>query len=437
MILPRYEEACRLYLQHYRDQAEIQPQEIAAYTAFLAEDRLNQGFSPEVERETARIHQRAKVTHEKLINDLNALSAVVKDSLTPEQQRIAENYKPDREAVFARFASAQERHDSASRTDRRKRGEPAPADPEDARLADARKELEAINEATRPHPDALAKHLLTPAAAKSLYELAGMRVPEVVREAVQCRDSGTREYPRIRCAQDQKTLQDLRAEINHWNLANGMHFDRGQIEQLVRLSDEAEKLRTRQQEAKPKDKVAPAALNAELVRLETAAEAALRPGQQEVLKTYKPCLIPPKNLKDPVRVGQASDNSRMGEWLTRARGRPPRQLERMIDRLIEEENGHLGSLDEAALEQRRSLLAEIVRQVTEMSDVEFALKKDELADAIRREDRKDELIADIEALRRERHQPGRTAQFLLNREFAEVLKVRYEQLAGEHPRGGG
>ncbi len=432
-ILRQYEEACRRYLDYYNDLAEIQPLEIEAYTAFLEEDRLNQGFTPEVERRTARIHHRALALRETVSADLNSLAEGVWDVLTPDQRQIAADYKPNRKAVFDRFASSKERRRAARRAERRARRTGLRPQGDDPQLKSARKELETINKATHVRPDAIAKYLLRPAAAEPLCQLADVRAPQVVREAVDCRRSGTRDYPRARGEQDEQTLHELRKEINNWNLANGMYFSREQIEQLVYLADEAERFKSTQRQAKPKDKLPRKDFNAEIVKLELAAEAVLRPGQLEVMETYKPCLLPPKNLKDPVRVGQASDGARLARWLERARGKPQRRVERMIERLIEREIAHLGPMDDATTEQRRNLLRETVRQASGMSDVEFALNKDDLADAIQPQDRKDELIADIDAMRRKRVQPGRTAQFLLNRGFAEVLKVRYEQLSNEAP----
>ena len=428
-LLPQYEEACRLHREAYDTRAEIQPLEIEAYTEFVAEDRLDQGFTPEVDRRTARIHHRAVTAHEKLAADLNALAEDIWDILTPDQRRIAANYRPNRKAVFERFATPQERRKADRRAARRaRRGHPQPR-PEDPQLAEAREELDAINRATHDRPDSIAKYLLRPAAAEGLHRLAQTPVPDVVRGAVHCREFGTREYPMSQCVKDEATLGELRAEINNWNLANGMHFSREQIEQLVQLADEAERLRNTQRQAKPKDKLPRKEFNAELVKLERSAEAVLRPGQLEVLDTYQACLIPPKNLKNPVRVGQASDSSRLARWLERARGKNDRQAGRMIDRLIQQEIAHLGPMDESARGRRRALLLETVRQAAAMSDVEFALNRGDLADAIQPENRKENLIADIDTMRRERSMSGRTCRFLLNEGFAKVLRVRYEQLS--------
>ena len=270
--------------------------------------------------------------------------------------------------------------------------------------------------------------MLTPAAAQWLYELAGIRPPRMLYEAVNCWRVGTRDYPLDRCQQDQKAIRALSKEINHWNLTNGMYFSLGQIESLVQLAEQAEQLKAAQRHARPRERLHPDELNARLVQLELAAESVLRPAQLEVMREYKPCLIPPKNLKNPVRVGQANDDSRLGDWLQRARGRNDEQVDRMIDSLISREIDHLGPMSELAVAERRKLLRETARRAAAMSDVEFALNLDDLAGAIAPVNRKQELTVAIDEMHRVRTKPGRTYQFLLNRDFANVLMVRYQQL---------
>ena len=429
-ILPLYKEACRSHLDNCRERAEILPRQVEAYTAFLEEDRLNQGFTAEVERTTARVHRRAREVREELVTDLNALAYAVRQVFTATQRAATDEYRPDRTAVLAAYGSPKQKQ-KAQRMARRRAGrdDARALDHQAELLAEVRRELNAINRAAHSPLDVVARYLLTPAAAETLYESAGTRAAWVVRDAVNCWRSGTSDYPAAQRREDEESIRALRKEINNWNLANGMQFDREQIEQLVDLAEEAHSLRSAQRQAKPKDKLPGDAFQAELLRLELAAESVLRPGQIEVLESYKPCLIPPKNLKDPVRVGQAADETRMVRWLARARVKNDEKVEQMIERLLERENAHVGPMDDDALAQRRQVLRGTVRRAALMSDVEFALNKDELADAIRPPDRRGELTADVDALRRERLQPGRTSRFLLNREFADVLRTRHEQLS--------
>ena len=161
----------------------------------------------------------------------------------------------------------------------------------------------------------------------------------------------------------------------------------------------------------------------------------LRPAQREVLQEYQPCLIPPKNLKDPVRVGQARDDSHLARWLERARGRDEAAVATMIDRLMEREVARLGPMDESDQNARRQLLTNTVQLASAMTDVEFALNQPDLVDSIQPPDRKEELTASIEELKRIRVRPGRTHDFLLNRDFAAVLAVRHQQLTSPRTPG--
>jgi hypothetical protein len=262
-----------------------------------------------------------------------------------------------------------------------------------------------------------------------LYEWAGVRPSQIVRQAVHVWRFGLPEYPREAFERDQRSLHALRQEINNWNLVNGMYFSRWQIERLVYFAELAERLRFARHHAEPKYRIDPPTFSAAVVRLELAAESVLRPGQLDVLRDYKPCLIPPKNLKDPVRVGQAGDTGRLAQWLERARGKNDNHVARMIGRLIECEVKHRGPMGESEKVERRQLLTEAARTAAGMSDVEFALSKDELAETIQLPNRKDELIAEIDVMRRQRLKPGRTSKFLLNEGFARVLMTRYGQLA--------
>ncbi len=434
-ILPVYVQACAVNIQRYNEKAEIQPQEIQAYAAFLAEDRLNQGFSPDVEHRTARIHGQAVQSRESHAVQLNALAEQVEAVLSPSQLRVVEYYTPQRKAVFAQYASPKEKRKLARNMMRRVRHAPPARRPDDPAMEAYRAEIDEINRFVHPRPETLAKYLLAPSAARWLYELAGEHAPAEVYETLRVWQAGTPEYPLTHCEQDARAIRELSKEINNWNLVNGMYFSPGQMEQLIALADQAEQLKTAQREARPRDKLHPVALDARLVELELAAERVLRPAQREVLKEYKPCLLPPKNLKDPVRVGQARDNSHLATWLERARGRNEAAVAKMIDRLIEGEIAHLGPMDERARIARRALLADTVQLASEMTDVEFALNQQDLVDSIQPPDRKEELTASIEELKRNRVRPGRTHDFLLNRDFAAVLAVRRQQLTSAHAPG--
>ena len=155
----------------------------------------------------------------------------------------------------------------------------------------------------------------------------------------------------------------------------------------------------------------------------------MNPGQRQVVADYNACLIPPKNLKDPVRVGQAADHSRYERWLDRARKTSGRQLTTMIDRTLDAEAEHLASLSHAERKQRRTLLLKTARQVAKMPAAEFELGKAELAESIAPRDRKKELKGEIASLARARGLPGAIARHMLRPQFIAQLRERGRQLA--------
>ena len=57
--------------------------------------------------------------------------------------------------------------------------------------------------------------------------------------------------------------------------------------------------------------------------------------QKEILAGFSPCLVPPRDLRNPERAGQASDHSRAEQLLTRLRRMPPRKREEAIRRVAE------------------------------------------------------------------------------------------------------
>lgn len=112
-------------------------------------------------------------------------------------------------------------------------------------------------------------------------------------------------------------------------------------------------------------------------------EEILFESQKQVLEDYKPCLIPPKNLKDPVRVGQANDSSQAVNMLKKLRQIPDKIIEEKRDEIVEttiervEKQGGKFKEDERA--QAKQKLADIIKKARAMSDVDFELNKEDLA----------------------------------------------------------
>ena len=170
-----------------------------------------------------------------------------------------------------------------------------------------------------------------------------------------------------------------------------------------------------------------------LFALERQVEQVLNPGQLQVLAEYKPCLIPPKDLKNPVRAGQANDSSRMVKWLTRVRDVSKDKRANCVERLIEREAKHFGELPGDQWDERADLLMRMIRKATRMSDVDFELGKEQLAQKIERQDIRDELKSEINSLARERGLPGVIAQHILKPKFIEQLQQRAGEQGASTP----
>lgn len=218
----------------------------------------------------------------------------------------------------------------------------------------------------------------------------------------------------------------LRADINLLNLINGMNFSTHQISHIIDCARQAGEIRaeTKAQgelDVKTAEKlkkvleeiVSLTSKNQEVpqellgrsrelrLQLERKKHAArgnkksprmdeiadnirqiLFKSQIEILVDYNPCLIPPKNLKNPVLVGQASDSGHAIKILERARSIPDEiydiRKEKMIDRLMNEAEKHTKFTD-AERETARQKLSKIIGESRSMSDVDFELNKEELA----------------------------------------------------------
>ena len=155
----------------------------------------------------------------------------------------------------------------------------------------------------------------------------------------------------------------------------------------------------------------------------------LTAAQQQVLADYKPCLIPPKNLKNPVRAGQAKDGSRMEGMLTRLRDVPPEMVPFAVDRVLEGEQRHLGKLTGDERLRRKAQLLEVIDAAQQMSDADFELEKDVLASQVEPIEVRAEIMAQLTALGGKDPAKRKVEQFLLDADIVPILRQRQRLLA--------
>lgn len=267
-----------------------------------------------------------------------------------------------------------------------------------------------------------------------------------------------------------KAIKQLKVEINFYNLINGLHLTKKQIQKIIFLSKKVKKLK----ETYLKPKKSLSSLKYELVSLQRLKDCALKgqeipdwmarmhqtqlrgrrkkkPNRQrfikeskklevqlnkiltntqkEVISTYKPCLIPPKDLKNPVRVGQAENTSGLVKTLGKLRKlNDPFAIYIFMEKAmyrIEKKQGKYKK------DERKSIMNKwysLIEKTKSLSDTDFELAKDELAKVFHVKDRKKELRAIIDKSMKKKKLPGKAARFLLDPRIIPVLEKRLHQM---------
>jgi hypothetical protein len=176
-----------------------------------------------------------------------------------------------------------------------------------------------------------------------------------------------------------------------------------------------------------------------LPALEKELGGILTDGQKEILAGFIPCLIPPRDLRNPERAGQAADHSRAADLLARLRRVPPRDREhavrRAAERIAAKLSQHTGGL---SAEQRRAEVERVSRELRKAlaaDDVEFALKKTEFAKNIKPAAFKPKADRRLysQGGRYGPPRPGKIARFFFTPEALRVLEGRLRAEAKEEP----
>ncbi len=271
----------------------------------------------------------------------------------------------------------------------------------------------------------------------------------------------------------EKEVRDLRADINILNLVNGLHLTPHQIVHLLRAAGEAkdlieeaappprmEKLLDREVRALERIRAAMLAgeeapkealrdldnlrarghaprrsfrdVSERIRALEDGLEAELLPSQLEVVRTYKACLVPPKDLRDPVRVGQASDAGPMIRLLERVVRVPGEKWARegaaLVDRVVDEEQEHFGRYNEIETTERKAALRAAFEEARGMDEATFRMRKELLGERIQPEDRLQAIHLELQDLAESRGEPGKVARILLDPRVVPILRKRLEML---------
>jgi hypothetical protein len=215
-------------------------------------------------------------------------------------------------------------------------------------------------------------------------------------------------------------LEEIRQEISLLNLLRGLYLSKEQVQKLVGLSSKAGALRQsardqflprqteiiaafshlrdtlylepgREKEAQTKAqdfsnqiKDATGNLSDKVSAIEEEALAVLSSSQQQIVADFKPCLVPPKDLRNPVRVGQAGAESGPLLKLTAMIHAVPADLwakrgAGLLDKMAAKQEAEAGAMSADMKSDIRRRLAAIAEKIRALSDVDYALKSEQLA----------------------------------------------------------
>ena len=311
-------------------------------------------------------------------------------------------------------------------------------------------------------------------------------------------------------ARDDEQVTRLRQQqnlISSINLLNGLHLSGEQVRRLLEINLEAEALRNgynaanaekmaeaerlyrELEESFAQDRPAPEEseriaqqLHVQLIEAERAytehiaelgneIEAMLTEGQRRTLVEFKPCLIPPRDLREPSRAGQASPTSggikileRYREVMQRAEeikkqgwqrsaehsssyyARPAaassrryyaanraREVfaERFFPRYFERIEFIVGEMSESEKRAERERVMAILDRAAAMSEEDYSLNCEALgAELMAPVEREEAELRDARiTLASRRGMPGRAANFLIKKNLIPILEQRAAQYA--------
>jgi len=424
-LLPYFEQACAFSIDYYQKLEQVHKLALQTYPLYRDELQANVGTTPAAERPAVKTSVTLKKLHGHFDRALSELERrVEREILTPAQWRIARDYQPSRSRIMRE--AGQTGHKARYATKNAGKWAQARTDPLSRELESIQEELDQVRDFQEPDCGAIGRFILAPTAADLLYGGTGRAKPAVVREAIQVWRFGTGRYPVSAMRRDAETVNDIKNEVKDWMLINGLHLTPPQVERLQEIGLLALRCRhEKQANHRPAQW-----LDQALLELEGHARRVFQPGQLKVVDEYATCFRGKSSLTDPVRVGQANDESHFEKWLEEIR---PLESEALLmaveDRLAVDQKRFLGPLTDRQRRERMALLTSIALRVTSMSDVDFALEKTELAKSIAVKSRAFELARQRDRVYHQMNKPGRTARLLFTPGFVRALMIRGRQLA--------
>lgn len=378
-------------------------EQLDAFTAFRREGMINLGFTPTVEQRTAKADSESRELRKKFAKAIAALVEELETVLTPEQQAIAE--QADHLPLQWVLGHCSYSADGMTQVDL---------------VGQLRSALTETRYSRYGHLPPLGRFLLNPSLLSALEWRLGSAPPSVSFLPIMLSEDN-------KLAKLERNVRDLYADINLLNLVNGLNLTAEQVNGLNELARRANKLRRlsepfidpvafnelvqtlqamrerlmaggelpralqqrAQQLAKQAGLLVPSIDEPSmLISFIVKAEAELTDEQKRVLLGYQPCLIPPKDLKDPVRVGQVENGDGAIEALRQVRAIPDAVYRErkvaLIERVAQQVDSNHSCRPPEERNGFRRRLAKLIDRVRAMDDVEFEVQREALMEELRK-----------------------------------------------------
>jgi uncharacterized phage infection (PIP) family protein YhgE len=217
------------------------------------------------------------------------------------------------------------------------------------------------------------------------------------------------------------TCFELEDEINLLNLLNGLYLTDRQMLRLIVIGNEANRLRAnyhqqvekinqqlasdlerlqrallagrkdgvsalarRCEKAQQRLRELAAQLKRKAAQLEQQVRQVLTSSQITIVENFVHCFIPPKDIQDPTRIGQANENEgRWAKFLDRMREASeeelPRIKQKFYQRFFDYMKCHHITVTGRQAEAVKQYLEAIIQKVRSMDDIEYQLSRGDLS----------------------------------------------------------
>ncbi|MBI4615285.1 MAG: hypothetical protein HY720_16840 [Planctomycetes bacterium] len=269
---------------------------------------------------------------------------------------------------------------------------------ENARRRELEEEMNSIHHHRYGSTGPLAEHLLDPALLPLL---------DRSRQAPPSLD------PTL--ARRKESIQDLGGSINLYNLMNGLHLSRPQVKGLLQLNVYRKGVHKGATDPK----------------IDRTLSLLLTDSQENVIRDYQPCLIPPSNLTDPVRVGQAHDSSEASKFLDSVREISDAEYRAAADAIVEgaikKAERANGPMEPDVRNEVATRLRQAIDRARALDDLDYVFQRSEIVAEIEAANRKETVKDEIERLAEElgeKSGPSKAATFLLTDSIVSLLQRR-------------